>query len=141
MTSVAFCTHNLTTPIGGRYWVAPAMLLYNRDLYLLGGGGWLVATIYVLATGLRLARFNVQSRSVWQGANNKNWFSGLPSTGAAVAILSADAAVANLGLPPAVVPALVAALAIATSTLMLSKLRVPSLSALFNRIHEGISKL
>jgi len=26
LTSVAFCTHNLTTPIGGRYWVAPAKL-------------------------------------------------------------------------------------------------------------------
>jgi CDP-diacylglycerol---serine O-phosphatidyltransferase len=119
--------------------VAPAMLLYNRDLYLLGGGGWLVAAMYVVATGLRLARFNVHSRNNWQEPDKK-CFSGLPSTGAAMGILSADAVVANLGLQPRTVPALVAVLAIAASALMLSKLRVPSLPALFNRIRARISK-
>ncbi len=43
--------------------VAPAMLLYDRHLYSLGMAGWGIAAIYVIATGLRLARFNVQSES------------------------------------------------------------------------------
>ena len=43
--------------------VAPGMLIYQRDLHLLGWAGWIIAAIYVLATGLRLARFNVQSET------------------------------------------------------------------------------
>jgi CDP-diacylglycerol--serine O-phosphatidyltransferase len=108
--------------------IAPAMLLYDRHLHLLGGGGWIVATIYVLATGLRLARFNVQL------AHNcpSKWFRGLPSTGAAVAVITADA-VANLGLQAAKIPAVIAGVTITASVLMLSKLRVPSLSTIFSR--------
>ncbi|MGB8868095.1 MAG: CDP-alcohol phosphatidyltransferase family protein, partial [Rhodomicrobium sp.] len=42
--------------------VAPGMLLYQRDLHLLGWTGWIISGIYVLATGIRLARFNVESK-------------------------------------------------------------------------------
>ncbi len=104
--------------------VAPGMLLYQRDLHLLGWAGWIIAGIYVLATGIRLARFNVQLKSA-AGEKQSKWFSGLPSTGAAVAVLIADSA-ANAALPPDNASLLTAGAAMAASALMLSKLRVPA---------------
>ena len=104
--------------------VAPAMLIFQRDLHLLGWTGWLIAGIYALATGLRLARFNVQSRLA-KKPEDKKWFCGLPSTGAAVAVLIADAA-ANSALLPDQASLLMAATVLAASALMVSKLRVPA---------------
>ncbi len=116
--------------------VAPAMLLYDRHLYQLGYAGWLIAAVYVIATGLRLARFNVQSKINLPAAadalpSKKKWFCGLPSTGAAMAIMGADAAV--LRLHPAEIPIFIAGAAVTASALMVSKLPVPSLAALFAR--------
>ncbi len=105
--------------------VAPAMLLYQRDLHLLGWTGWIIAGAYVLATGIRLARFNVQSKGGAVDTKARKWFSGLPSTGAAVAVLIADGA-ANAVLRPDNAALLTAGAAIAASALMLSKLRVPA---------------
>ena len=115
--------------------VAPAMLLYDRHLFSLGMAGWLIAAIYVIATGLRLARFNVQSKAVLPvpadpSRPRKKWFCGLPSTGAAMAIMGADAAV--LRLHPAEIPMVIAGAAVTASALMVSKLPVPSLAALFS---------
>ncbi len=104
--------------------VAPAMLVYQRDLHLLGWAGWIIAGIYVLATGIRLARFNVQSRIAGE-PEQKKWFSGLPSTGAAVAAVIADAA-ANAALLPGQASLVMAAAVLAVSALMVSKLRVPA---------------
>ena len=118
--------------------VAPAMLVYDRHLYVLGVAGWLVAAVYVIATGLRLARFNVQSRMAAVKSapgSRKKWFCGLPSTGAAMAIMGADAAV--LRLTPAEIPIIIAGAAIAASALMVSKLPVPSLSAIFSEDLAG----
>jgi CDP-diacylglycerol---serine O-phosphatidyltransferase len=104
--------------------VAPAMLIYDRELRLLGGVGWLIAGVYVLATGLRLARFNVQSRLPKDPAQKK-YFTGLPSTAAALAVVIADAAV------NAVVPSQAALImgtfAMAAAALMVSTVRVPAL--------------
>jgi len=105
--------------------VAPAMLIYYRGLHLLGGPGWLIAGIYVLATGLRLARFNVQTKLA-KSPEDKKWFCGLPSTAAAVVVSVADAAV-NMALPPAQACLVMAAIALAASALMVSKVRVPAL--------------
>jgi CDP-diacylglycerol---serine O-phosphatidyltransferase len=115
--------------------VAPAMLLYDRHLYSLGVAGWVIAAIYVMATGLRLARFNVQSKAVLPvpadtSRPRKKWFCGLPSTGAAMAIMGADAAV--LRLHPAEIPMVIAGAAITASALMVSKLPFPSLAALLS---------
>ena len=115
--------------------VAPAMLLYDRHLYSLGVAGWVVAAIYVSATGLRLARFNVQSKAVSPvpadaSRPRKKWFCGLPSTGAALAIMGADAAV--LRLHPAEIPMVIAGAAVTASALMVSKLPFPSLAALLS---------
>ncbi len=114
--------------------VAPAMLLYDRHLNLLGAFGWLIAAIYVIATGLRLARFNVQAKAVLPvpadaPRSRKKWFCGLPSTGAAMAIMGTDAAVLRLHLTD--IPMVIAGAAVTASALMVSKLPVPSLAAIF----------
>ncbi len=114
--------------------VAPAMLLYDRHLYSLGAFGWFIAAIYVIATGLRLARFNVQAKAVLPlpadaSRPRKKWFCGLPSTGAAMAIMGTDAAV--LRLHPTDIPMVIAGAAVTASALMVSKLPVPSLAAIF----------
>ena len=115
--------------------VAPAMLLYDRHLYSLGVTGWIIAAAYVIATGLRLARFNVQLKAVLPvpadpSRPRKKWFCGLPSTGAAMAIMGTDAAV--LRLHPTDIPMVIAGAAVTASALMVSKLPVPSLAALFS---------
>lgn len=58
--------------------LAPALLMYQWQLHQLHKVGWMLAFIYVAATALRLARFNVQS-----GVVDKNYFQGLPSPAAA----------------------------------------------------------
>jgi CDP-diacylglycerol---serine O-phosphatidyltransferase len=103
--------------------VAPAMLIYDRELRLLGGAGWLIAGIYVLATGLRLARFNVQSR-LPKDPVAKKYFTGLPSTAAALAVVIADAAV-NAVLPSQAA-LIMGAFALAAAALMVSTVRVPA---------------
>jgi CDP-diacylglycerol---serine O-phosphatidyltransferase len=112
--------------------VAPAMLLYDRHLYQLGFIGWIIAALYVIATGYRLARFNVQIKTILPAPDkprpSKKWFCGLPSTGAAMAIMGADAAV--LRLHPADMPIAIAGAAFAASALMVSKVPVPSLAAI-----------
>jgi CDP-diacylglycerol--serine O-phosphatidyltransferase len=105
--------------------VAPAMLLYHRDLHLLGGAGWAIAGIFVLATGWRLARFNVQTKRA-KSPEEKKWFCGLPSTAAAAVVLIADAA-ANAALVPGQAGLVMAAIALAASALMVSSLRVPAI--------------
>ncbi len=105
--------------------VAPGMLIYQRDLHLLGWAGWIIAAIYVLATGLRLARFNVQSR-LPKAPEQKKWFCGLPSTGAAVAVLIADEAI-NAALLPDQASLAMAAAVLGAGALMVSTVRVPAL--------------
>jgi CDP-diacylglycerol--serine O-phosphatidyltransferase len=104
--------------------VAPAMLMYQRDLHLIGWTGWIIAAVYVLAAGMRLARFNVQAKSL---ADNKpsRRFLGLPTTGAAVAVLIADGA-ANAALAPDGASLVTAGAAVAASALMVSRLKVPA---------------
>jgi CDP-diacylglycerol--serine O-phosphatidyltransferase len=116
--------------------VAPAMLLYRRDLAALGWPGWAVAGVYVLATGIRLARFNVQAKTAGS-ALQRNYFRGLPSTAAALVVLTAGAA-ADIALPQAQAAFAIAAAVAGASALMLSSLSVPTLSVLFGRIRAGL---
>jgi CDP-diacylglycerol--serine O-phosphatidyltransferase len=62
--------------------VAPALLIYDFALSELGRLGSLAAFIYIACAALRLARFNVQK------SNDKRFFIGVPSPGAAVLIAS-----------------------------------------------------
>jgi CDP-diacylglycerol---serine O-phosphatidyltransferase len=105
--------------------VAPALLIYQRDLHLLGGAGWAVAGVYALAAGLRLARFNVQTRRA-KSPEDKKWFSGLPTTAAAALVLIADMA-ANAALPSAKAGLVMAVLVFAAAALMVSTIRVPAI--------------
>jgi CDP-diacylglycerol---serine O-phosphatidyltransferase len=105
--------------------VAPAMLMYHRELHLLGGVGWGIAGAYVLATVWRLARFNVQTKAA-KSPEDKKWFSGLPSTAAAVLVAIADAAV-NAVLVPGQAALVMGALALVASVLMVSTLRIPAI--------------
>ncbi|MGA7326627.1 MAG: CDP-alcohol phosphatidyltransferase family protein [Rhodomicrobium sp.] len=111
--------------------VAPAMLLYRGDLHVIGIGGWLIAAAYVLATGLRLARFNVQLKSNPTASGSK-WFLGLPSTGAAVFVLIAEAAAKNT-LAATAAPFFISGVTVLASALMVSELRVPTLASIFQR--------
>ena len=63
--------------------VAPAVLVYYWALSPLGTWGWLAASLYVVCGALRLARFNVQIRTV-----EKTHFIGLPIPAAAAMIVA-----------------------------------------------------
>lgn len=58
--------------------LTPALVCYNWSLFSIGKLGWLAAFIYVAATALRLARFNIQPEST-----DKRYFVGLSCTAAA----------------------------------------------------------
>ncbi len=62
--------------------VAPAMVMYEFAFSSLGKLGSLVAFVYIACTALRLARFNVQK------LDEKRYFVGVPSPGAAALIAS-----------------------------------------------------
>ena len=58
--------------------VAPAILVFAWGLHPLGRFGWAVGFIFVAATVVRLARFNIQ-----RGTHDKYYFVGMPSPAAA----------------------------------------------------------
>lgn len=62
--------------------VAPAMVMYEFAFSSLGKLGSLVAFVYIACAALRLARFNVQK------LDDKRYFIGVPSPGAAAMIAS-----------------------------------------------------
>jgi CDP-diacylglycerol--serine O-phosphatidyltransferase len=67
--------------------VAPAMLMYVWGLSSLPrGSGWIVALVFAMAMGLRLARFNSMidvEKPRWQS----NYFTGMPAPAGAVVVL------------------------------------------------------
>ena len=63
--------------------VAPAVLVFTWGLESLGRAGWAVGFLYVTATAMRLARFNIQT-----GGGDKRYFVGLPSPAAAGVLAS-----------------------------------------------------
>lgn len=89
--------------------VAPAILAFTWGLWSLGRLGWAAGFIYVAATAMRLARFNIQSSTV----HDKRYFAGLPSPAAAAVTASTvylypwgiqDYRAAVLALPMLLVP-------------------------------------
>lgn len=67
--------------------VTPALVLYSFVLLHLKALGWIVALVFAIAAGLRLARFNVMlddpNRPEWK----KNFFVGMPAPAGAIAVL------------------------------------------------------
>ncbi len=62
---------------------APGILAYHWGLESLGRIGWLIPLFYLICTAVRLARFNVQTKTV-----DSRFFVGLPCPAAAGAIAS-----------------------------------------------------
>ncbi len=118
---------------------APALLLYWTVLHRLGVAGWVIASVYVLATAIRLARFNVQSKAASAAARKERRFCGLPSTGAAASVLIAEAA-ANIALQPADATLFIAAASLGASALMVSTLSVPSPAYLVSRASAALKR-
>jgi CDP-diacylglycerol--serine O-phosphatidyltransferase len=67
--------------------VAPALILYFWGLHDLKSAGWIVALVFAICAGLRLARFNVMiddpNKPVWAG----NFFTGIPAPAGAITVL------------------------------------------------------
>lgn len=104
--------------------VAPAILAFTWGLWSLGRLGWAAGFIYLAATAMRLARFNIQSSSY-----DKRYFAGLPSPAAASVTASTvflypwgiqDYRAAALALPMLLVPGF----------LMVSTIRFRSIKAI-----------
>ena len=72
---------------------APALLTYLWGLENLGRIGWLIPLYYLVCAATRLARFNVQTRSV-----DSRWFVGLPAPGAAASLCAVLFFASNGGL-------------------------------------------
>jgi CDP-diacylglycerol---serine O-phosphatidyltransferase len=105
--------------------VAPAILAFTWGLWSLGRLGWAAGFIYVTATAMRLARFNIQSST----AVDKRYFAGLPSPAAAAVTASTvymypwglqDPRIAAVALPMLLVPGF----------LMVSTIRFRSIKAI-----------
>src|SRR4029078_9536277 len=82
--------------------VAPALILYFWGLHELKSAGWIVALVFAICAGLRLARFNVMiddpNKPIWAG----NFFTGLSAPAGAITVLL-PIYVAFLGAPPGLV--------------------------------------
>lgn len=74
--------------------IAPALIMYQWALSGLGKLGWLIAFIYVVGAGLRLARFNTQL-----GTDDKHSFIGLPSPSAAAVVMGLVWVLQSYGVP------------------------------------------
>ena len=64
--------------------LAPAILAFAWGLSPLGRVGWAVGFLYLTATAMRLARFNIQTNS----PSDERYFAGMPSPAAAGVIAS-----------------------------------------------------
>jgi len=67
--------------------VAPALVLYAWVLDQAGTFGWIAALIYIIACGLRLARFNVLSEDAERPAWQTDFFVGVPAPAGALLLL------------------------------------------------------
>ncbi|MCL6592720.1 MAG: CDP-diacylglycerol--serine O-phosphatidyltransferase, partial [Alicyclobacillus sp.] len=95
--------------------VAPALIMYEVVLQDEGWAGWVVAALFPVCGALRLARFNVQTRST-------HYFVGLPIT-AAGGILATMALYKNILTPADIILPLAM---LVLSILMISQVRYPN---------------
>jgi CDP-diacylglycerol--serine O-phosphatidyltransferase len=105
--------------------LAPAILAFTWGLWPLKRVGWAAGFIYVTATAMRLARFNIQSAA----ATDKRYFVGMPSPAAAAVIASTVYLFpAGLDDPEASLPTL--AIVLVPALLMVSTIRFRSIKAI-----------
>lgn len=67
--------------------VAPALVLYAYLLDGAGSPGWIAALLFVIACGMRLARFNVLDEDLERPAWQAEYFVGVPAPAGAVLVL------------------------------------------------------
>lgn len=67
--------------------VAPALVLYAWVLDQAGTMGWIASLLYIIACGLRLARFNVLSEDTRRPAWQTDFFVGVPAPAGALLVL------------------------------------------------------
>ena len=105
--------------------LAPAVLAFTWGLWPLKRLGWAAGFIYVTATAMRLARFNIQTATV----TDKRYFVGMPSPPAA-GIIAATVYLYPYGLQEreAALPAL--AMVLVPAFLMVSTFRFRSIKAI-----------
>jgi CDP-diacylglycerol--serine O-phosphatidyltransferase len=115
--------------------MAPAIVVYQWGLKALveygwawGKLGWLAAFLYAVAAALRLARFNVTSKTA-----DRRFFEGLPSPSAAGLIASMVWVAADLGIDGLPTLAMVTALTVLAGALMVSRLAYYSFKSLSPR--------
>jgi CDP-diacylglycerol---serine O-phosphatidyltransferase len=63
--------------------VAPAAIVYIIKLHSMGKWGWVISIVYIMASGYRLARFNLLAQT-----EEKKEFLGLPVPGAAMPLVT-----------------------------------------------------
>ena len=102
--------------------MTPALMAYSWGLQYLGKIGWLVAFMYVAATGLRLARFNLAGNQ----NSDKKFFIGLPCTSAAAVIAGMIWVGTNFDISGKTIKVLAALVVMSLSLLMVSNLRYRS---------------
>jgi CDP-diacylglycerol---serine O-phosphatidyltransferase len=105
--------------------LAPAILAFTWGLWLLGRIGWAAGFIYVTATAMRLARFNIQSTS----AGDKRYFAGLPSP-AAAAVTASTVFLYPWGLQDVRIATPALALMVVPAFLMVSTIRFRSIKSI-----------
>lgn len=114
--------------------VVPALVLY---LFVLGEAtqfGWVAALLYVIATALRLARFNVMAGDANRPAWQKGFFVGIPAPGGAFLVLL-PVYLGLLGFAPDWISAqLISIYTIAIGFLMVSNLPVWSGKTIGSRV-------
>lgn len=106
--------------------VTPALVLYLWTLRVETNLGWIAVLVYVVCCMLRLARFNVGSRTEGETAE-KTTFIGVPSPAGAMLALVPMYLVFSLDHAFDLPPVLVALWMVGIGALMISKVRTPSL--------------
>ena len=101
--------------------IAPALVVYSWGLHALGKLGWLAAFVYVAATGLRLARFNVQLEK-----QDKRFFVGLPCPAAAAVIASMVWVGTDFAITGSKISVFIAVVTIAMAICMVSNIKYHS---------------
>jgi CDP-diacylglycerol---serine O-phosphatidyltransferase len=107
--------------------LAPAILAFTWGLWPLERLGWAAGFLYVTATAMRLARFNIQSTTT--ASTDKRYFVGMPSP-AAASVIASTVYLYPYGLQEreAALPAL--AMVLVPAFLMVSTIRFRSVKAI-----------
>lgn len=118
--------------------VAPALVLYVFVLDQARSIGWIAALIYVIAAGLRLARFNVMAEREVKASWQSEYFVGVPAPAGAMLVLL-PVYLGLLGVAPDNVVALIASgYTVLIAFLLVSRLPVWSGKSESSRIRRDL---